>query len=170
VTPHDRLELPPGSGPRHFAFHPSLPFAYVVNELASTVASLAYDASAGTLGLLGTEVTVAPEAMGHSHCSAIKIAPGGRHLFVGNRGENTIARFDIDQSTGLARRAAATPAGKTPRDFDFAPTGTYLAVANQDSDSVSLLSYDPVSGGLTFFGEPIATGTPTAIAWARAAD
>jgi 6-phosphogluconolactonase len=161
------LDLQPGSGPRHFAFHPTLPFAYAVNELTSTVATLAFDASAGALRLLGSEPTVAPQAIGHSHCSAIKIAPGGGHLFVGNRGEDTIARFDIDQSTGLARRTASMPAGKTPRDFDFAPDGRYLAVANQDGDSISLFRYDPSSGDLEPLGSPIQTGTPTAIAWAR---
>ena len=30
-------DVPPGSGPRHFAFHPTGKFAYVINEMASTV-------------------------------------------------------------------------------------------------------------------------------------
>lgn len=169
LTPHGELALPPGSGPRHFAFHPTLAFAYSVNELASSVASLAFDAAAGTFELLGIESAVEPNMIGHSHCSAIKIAPGGRHLFVGNRGEDSLARFDIDPATGLARRAGATPTGKTPRDFDFAPDGSYLAVANQDGDSVSLFRYQTADGSLTPFGRSIPTGTPTAIAWVKTA-
>ena len=38
------LHLPPGAGPRHVAFHPSLPRMYVINELDSTMATFAYDA------------------------------------------------------------------------------------------------------------------------------
>lgn len=169
LRPHGELAMPPGSGPRHFAFHPTLPFAYAVNEMASTVASLAFDARAGSFKLLGVEATVPAAALGHSHCSAIKIAPSGKHLFVGNRGEDTIARFDIDPATGLTTRAEATPAGgKTPRDFAFDPSGKYLAVANQDNDQVALFRYDAASGALTPFGAPIATGTPTAIAFVAA--
>ena len=168
LTPHGELALPRGSGPRHFAFHPTLPFAYSVNELASTVASFAFDAAAGSFKLLGVDAAVPPAMLGHSHCSAIKIAPGGRHLFVGNRGEDTVARFAIDPASGMASRVGSVPAGgKTPRDFDFAPGGTCLAVANQDSDTVDLFGYDGSTGALTPLGAPISTGTPTAIAWAR---
>jgi len=170
LTPHGELVLPPGTGPRHFAFHPTRPLAYAVNELASSLASLAFDAAAGSFRLIGLEATVPPHLLGHSHCSAIKVAPGGRHLFVGNRGEDTLSRFDIEPETGVARRIAATPAGgRTPRDFDFSPGGGYLAVANQDSDEVRLFRYDAATGALTPFGAPIQTGTPTAIGWTRAA-
>ncbi len=33
-------QMPPGAGPRHLAFHPQRPFAYVINELQSTVTVL----------------------------------------------------------------------------------------------------------------------------------
>jgi 6-phosphogluconolactonase len=166
LTPHGELVMPPASGPRHFAFHPTLPFAYAVNEMASTLASLSFDAAAGSFKLLGLEATVPAEVLGRSHCSAIKIAPGGKHLFVGNRGEDSIARFNIDPESGMATRTGATPAGgKIPRDFAFDPSGKYLAVANQDSDVVTLFRYDPTTGALTPFGSPISTGTPTAIAF-----
>src|SRR5690606_3703211 len=36
-----------GSGPRHFTFHPNGRWAYVINELDSTVAALFYDAERG---------------------------------------------------------------------------------------------------------------------------
>ncbi len=166
LTAHAEAVLPAGSGPRHFAFHPSRPFAYVVNELNSTVASFAFDAAAGIFTFLTAEATVSDDARGHNHCSAIKLAPSGQHLFVGNRGDDSLSRFDIDPVSGVARLAVTTPAGgKTPRDLEFDPTGTILAVANQDSDQITLFRYNALTGALTILGAPISTGTPTAISF-----
>jgi 6-phosphogluconolactonase len=41
--------LPPGSGPRHLVLHPTLPVAYVINELQNTVARLDWDRGSGVL-------------------------------------------------------------------------------------------------------------------------
>ena len=50
--------LTPGSGPRHFAFHPNGRFVFAINELSSTMTSLAWDAAKGTLRMLGTQSTL----------------------------------------------------------------------------------------------------------------
>ena len=166
VTPHGAMALPAGSGPRHFAFHPTLPFAYSVNELASTVASLSFDATVGTFSLLGVSPTVPEPALSHNHCSAIRVAPSGRHLYVGNRGHDSIGCLAIDPSSGVATLSANIPCGgKTPRDFDFDPSGCVFAVANQDSDSVQMFRYEPTDGGLEPLGTGLGTGTPTAISF-----
>lgn len=163
ITRHRDVVLPAGSGPRHFLFHPTLPFAYVVNELSNTVASLAFDAANGAFRLLAEESALPTGVTKESYCSAIAVAAGGRHLFAGNRGHDSIARFDIDAS-GIARFIRTMPCGgKWPRDFAFDPSGRVLAVANQQSDAVSLFRYDPQSGALTPLGEPIASNIPTAI-------
>ncbi|GLQ08090.1 6-phosphogluconolactonase [Devosia yakushimensis] len=165
LSPHSETLMPPGSGPRHFRFHPSLPFAYCVNELTCTLASLAFDAEAGSFTLLAIEPTL-PEPFAGNSGSAIDIAAGGRHLYVGNRGHDSLAGFAIDQASGIARLIGTTPCGgHVPRDFAFDPTGTILAVANQESDLISLFRYEPESGALKSFGSPIMTGSPTAIAF-----
>jgi 6-phosphogluconolactonase len=166
ISSHGHAKLPAGSGPRHFAFHPSKPFAYSVNELGSTVASFAFDAGKGSFELLAVEHTVPAAALGHNHCSAIKVAHDGKYLFVGNRGHDSIGCLAIDPATGIARLRTTTPSGgKTPRDIEFDPSGTVLAVANQDSDCISLFRYNGADGSLTGFGAPISTGTPTAISF-----
>ena len=43
------LETKPGAGPRHFVFHPSYNFAYLVNELDSTILGLRYDGETGAV-------------------------------------------------------------------------------------------------------------------------
>src|SRR4029077_1475399 len=48
----------PGSGPRHIAFHPTLPLVFVANELDSTVGTLRFDAERGALSLLDARSTL----------------------------------------------------------------------------------------------------------------
>lgn len=164
VAPHGETLMPPGSGPRHFRFHPTLPFAYCVNELTCTVASLRFDAEAGTFEILAVEPTT-PQPVANNSASAIDIAGGGRHLYVGNRGHDSVAGFAIDQTTGIARLLGTTPCGgRVPRDFAFDPSGRVLVVANQESDVIVLFRYEPETGAL-LLGQPVASGSPTAIAF-----
>ena len=161
---HSVTPLPPGSGPRHIAFHPARSFVYSANELSSSVASLSFDEDAGILSLLAVRASLPEGEIGHSHCSAIKVSRNGRHLFVGNRGHDSIGCFDIDPASGIATLRETVPAGgKTPRDLEFDPSGNLLAVANQDSDRVNFFSYDSANGELAEFGTPLTTGTPTAV-------
>ena len=158
------VALTPGAGPRHFVFHPDGRYVYVANEMSSTVASFAFDAADATFRMLGESSTL-PQATPGNSCSAIQISSDGAHLFVGNRGHNSVARFSIDAS-GIARFIGTTPCGgKVPRDFAFDPSGRVLAVANQASDVITLFRLDPKSGDLLPLGMPISSGTPTAIAF-----
>ena len=161
--------LPPGSGPRHFVFHPTKPFAYGVNELASTVASFAFDASSGEFTLLDVTATVDEAARPTNHCSEIKLGPDGRFLYVANRGHDSLSIFDIGEDGIAALRTTVPAGGKTPRHFAFSPDGATLALANQDSDLVALFGVDPQDGSLTHLGRDIAVGTPTAICFVTVA-
>ena len=77
-----------------------------------------------------------------------------------------IAGFAIDQTTGIARFIGTTPCGgRVPRDFAFDPSGQVLVVANQESDVLSLFRYQPDTGALAPLGQPIPSGSPTAIAF-----
>jgi 6-phosphogluconolactonase len=171
ITRHSEMPLPPGSGPRHLVFHPHLPYAYVANELNSTVASLAFDAVTGRLTLLAVSAT-APNSMNVvNHCSEIRISSDGRWLYVGNRGHDSISRFGVDQATGVAELLGNTPCGgKTPRHFAFDPSGAFLAVANQDSDSVAVFEVDDGTGDLKMLPHRVQTGAPTCVAFVRIED
>jgi 6-phosphogluconolactonase len=154
------ITLPAGSGPRHLAFHPTKPFAYVVTELDSTLVSFAYDAATGGFTQIGIERALAPTATQPTTASGIKLSPDGQHVFSANRGDDSIAQFDID-ADGIARFAGTVPSGgRTPRDLAFDATGTLLAVANQDSDLVSLFRL--TAGRLTPLAD-IAVGSPTGV-------
>lgn len=166
VIPHGEAVLAPGAGPRHFRFHPTLPVLYCVNELDLTLATLAFDADAGTLEVIATTATLPPGDHPGASGSAIDIAGNGRHVYVGNRGHDSVARFSTDPETGVPTFLGTTPTGgRVPRDFAFDPSGTLLVVANQESDRLTLFRYRPESGDLDPIETPIAVGSPTAVAF-----
>jgi 6-phosphogluconolactonase len=162
-----QVTLPPGSGPRHFVFHPHSPHAYVANELNSTVASLDFDAAKGQLAIRSIATTVPGSAIAGNHCSEIKLSPDGRYLYVGNRGHDSLSRFAIGE-TGDATLIGNTPSGgRTPRHFAFDPSGSFLAVANQDSDSIAIFAVNRETGDLSMLAAGAPTGTPTSVAFLR---
>jgi 6-phosphogluconolactonase len=150
--------LPPGSGPRHIAFHPTRPVAYVMGEMQPGVTTLAY--ADGRFEVLATH-PVEPAVPGGS---GIVVAPGGTHLFVGDRGNSAVARFAINPVSGIATYAASTPSGGgIPRDLAFGARGRLLAVANVAGNAVQLFAHD--SDGTLSPLAAIATGAPTAVAF-----
>lgn len=159
------VEVPAGSGPRHLDLHPHAPVAYLVNELTSTVAGIAVDPAAATATLGAAQSTRPPGARGENLAAAIRISPDARHLYVTNRGDDTVAIFPLD-GTGIAAVSAIIPCGgRTPRDLAVSPSGRLLAVANQDSDGISLFHRDPLTGGLRHAGATVPAGAPTCIAF-----
>lgn len=140
----------PGAGPRHIAFHPTLPLVFVANELDSTVTRLRFDAERGTLSPLDSHSTVPAGWRGANYPADIHIASSGRTLYVSNRGHNSIAVFSVAESTGaLALDQAVSTGGDWPRNFSLDPTGRWLLVANQRSASIVVFRRDPESGRLT---------------------
>ena len=140
----------PGAGPRHIAFHPTLPLVFVANELDSTVATLRFDAERGALSPLDTLSTIPAGWTGTNYPADIHVAASGRTLYVSNRGHNSIAVFSVAESTGaLVLDQTVSTEGDWPRNFSLDPTGRWLLAANQRSDSVVVFGRDPDNGRLT---------------------
>ncbi len=138
----------PGSGPRHFSFHPSGRFAFNCGEMTSTITSLEYNKETGALKPLQTLSTLPPGADGKGNSTAEILAhPNGRNVYVSNRGHDSIAIFGIDANTGrLTQKAVTKTGGKTPRNFVIEQTGKYLLAENQDSDDVMVFRIDLKTG------------------------
>src|SRR3989475_2758588 len=142
----------PGAGPRHIAFHPTLPLVFVANELDSTVATLRFDPERRTLSPVDTRSTLPAGWTGTNYPADIHVAPNGRRLYVSNRGHNSIAVFSVAESTGsgaLALEQVVSTEGDWPRNFSLDPSGRGLLVANQRSDSVVVFGRDQDNGRLT---------------------
>ena len=158
------VSLAPGAGPRHFVWHPNGKFAYIIQELNSTVRALAYDAANGSFQVLQTVSTLPANYSGESTCAALQIASSGKFLYGSNRGHNSIVAFAIDDQTGLLTLVGhQNTHGDTPRDFAIDPTGTYLLAANQDTDTVVTFRIDPVTGGLQETGQVSEIPTPVCL-------
>jgi 6-phosphogluconolactonase len=140
----------PGSGPRHLALHPNGRFAYVVNELQSTVSVFSYDTLAGSLHSLQTLTTLPKDFNGQNSTAEILTDAKGGFLYLSNRGNDSIAVFAIDSKNGTLSPVQNIPSGgRTPRNFAIDPTGLWLFVANQDSNNIALFRIDSHTGLLT---------------------
>jgi 6-phosphogluconolactonase len=158
----------PGSGPRHFTFHPSGRYAYVINELASTVTAFAYHAVQGTLATLQTVSTLPKDFSGENTCAEVQVHPSGKFLYGSNRGHDSIAIFAVDEATGrLSPLGHQSTQGRTPRNFGIDPTGTYLLAENQATDNVVVFRIDPETGLLHPTGHSINVPSPVCAKFAR---
>jgi 6-phosphogluconolactonase len=154
----------PGAGPRHIAFHPTLPLVFVANELDSTVATLRFDSARGTLAPVDTRPTLPAGWSGTNYPADIHVAASGRTLYVSNRGHNSIAVFSVAESTGaLALEQVISIEGDWPRNFSLHPTGRWLLVANQRSNSVVVFARDPENGKLTLTPQRISIPSPVCL-------
>ncbi|MGE5803795.1 MAG: lactonase family protein [Gemmatimonadota bacterium] len=154
----------PGAGPRHIAFHPTLPLVFVANELDSTVATLRFDSARGMLTVLDARSTLPAGWTGTNYPADIHVAPNGRTLYVSNRGHNSMAVYSVAESTGaLALDQVIPTEGDWPRNFSLDRSGRWLLVANQRSDSVIVFERDPDSGRLTLTKQRIEIPSPVCL-------
>ena len=164
-APAPQARMEPGSGPRHMAFHPNGRWAYVINELASTVAVMHYDPQAGLLRAVQTIGTLPEGYAGPANTTAeVLVHPNGRFLYGSNRGSNTIAVFAISPGDGRLEAVERVPTGGDwPRNFRLAPDGRFLLAANRRSDSVHVFRVDLETGRLEPTGASVAVPNPMCI-------
>jgi len=125
------------SGPRHVAFHPTVPYAYVVNELDSTVVAYRLDRQSGALTPFQIVSALSEDFTGNSRSAEIAVSRDGRYLYASNRGADTVAVFTIDRANGRLEWRGSVPAGgKTPRFFALIDNGRAMAVANEEGHNI----------------------------------
>jgi 6-phosphogluconolactonase len=166
LTPNNPpfAKVAPGAGPRHLAFHPNGKFAYVVDEMASTVTTFSYNAKAGTLHLLQSVPTLPKDFSGESTTAEIAVHPSGKFLYASNRGHDSLAVFAIDPNKGTLEFVEhMSVKGKTPRHFEIDPAGKRLLVVNQDSDNLVEFAIDQTTGKLTATGTEIKVPAPVCV-------
>ena len=149
----NKLAMAPGAGPRHMAFHPNKPWAYVANELSSTITQLKKTAP-GSYEVLRTQSTL-PAGYGEANtCADIHISDDGRFLYASNRGHNSIVMYSVNEADGSFRLIGhEATRGDSPRNFTLSPNGDYLLVANQRSNNIISFKRDKDTGTLTFVDE-----------------
>ncbi len=169
LTPDDPpfAEVPAGSGPRHFAFHPSGRFAYAIGEMGSNVTAFSYDATGGVLHPLQTISTLPKDYKGRNDCAEVQVHPNGKFLYGSNRGHESIAVFAIDPEKGTLTQVEIVPTqGKEPRNFGIDPTGSYLIAANQNTNTLVVFRIDADTGRLTATGQVVEVQAPVCVRFA----
>lgn len=153
----------PGTGPRHIIFHPTLPYAYLAEELGGSVSAFRY--KNGKLTRLQHISAHAAGFTGIKSSADIHISPDGRFLYVSNRGHaNNIAIYSINPGNGKLQLKGFEPTlGAIPRNFMIDPTGHYLLVANQDSDNVVVFKRDEATGLLRATGVQVHIPNPVCL-------
>jgi 6-phosphogluconolactonase len=154
----------PGACPRHIDFHPHKPFAYINNELHSSITAFFFDEDRGELKPVQEVSTIPPEFTGKNKSAEIIVAPSGRFIYCSNRGHDSIVIYGIDEMTGLLTLVGWESArGRTPRFITMNPTGKMLYAANQNSDAISSFLIDPSTGKMVGTGQVMETGSPSCI-------
>lgn len=152
----------PGAGPRHTAFHPDGRRAFVINELNSTITSLAWDGRTGTF-TAGGSVPTRPAGVTTGDTAEIHVHPNGTFVYGSNRGDDSIAVFRIGDDAALTLVEHESTRGKTPRNFEIDPTGRWLIAANQDSHSLAVFSIDQNTGALAPVGPLVEARAPVSV-------
>ncbi len=155
--------VPPGDGPRHFAFHPNGRWLYSLQEEASTVVLFDYDSATGRLSSRQSLSSLPRGFAGTSFASAIMVSTNGRFVYAVNRLHDSIARFSVDGTGALSLIETEWTRGNYSRHIGLDPTGRFLYSCNQRSDSITTFRVDPVTGALRFTGQFTAVGSPSFI-------
>ena len=155
--------VPPGAGARHLAFSRDDRFAYVINELACTVTTFAWDAASGTLTALETNPILPPAVKVQTNFTAAGIlaSPNGRFVYATVRGHDSVSVFAADARGGRLKFVENVPShGKVPRALGIDPTGRWLIIVNQKSANAVVFSINGETGKLTPTGQELQIGEP----------
>jgi 6-phosphogluconolactonase len=154
----------PGAGPRHFTLHPSGNFAYLAEELTSTVGVFSVDKATGALTILQDTVKSLPKNFTERNTSAdIHTDPAGKFLYMSNRGANVISIFSIAADGTIKLIGHQSTGGQVPRNFLIDPKGEFLFAANQDTDTINIFQINPKTGLLKEIGKPISVPSPVCL-------
>ncbi len=160
---YSEWELPPGTGPRHFDFHPNGGrFMYLLGELSGEV--IVFDYHRGTLR---QKQVIQADSLAARGSADIHVSPDGRFLYASNRLQaDGIAIFAVDQEEGTLTRVGYQLTAEHPRNFVITPNGDYLLVAGRNDDKIQVFSVDRETGLLTNTGKDIRVAQPACLKFA----
>ncbi|HFK6199154.1 lactonase family protein [Listeria monocytogenes] len=166
------LETEKGSGPRHIVFHPTLPVFYCNSEQNNTIHAYSFDNKDGSIHHLDRAVTVADnyqakddpsDIFAHNQTADIKTHKSGKYLYVSNRGDDSIAIYQIDQVGKIELIEIMSSGGEIPRAINFDSSGDNLYVVNQRTGNIAVFKIDEETGKIVDTGEGFEINNPVAI-------
>jgi 6-phosphogluconolactonase len=160
-------KLAPGTGPRHAVLSNDGAHMYVLGELQSTVTAFHAMGFDDFVPTSFQTISALPKGFsGRNDAAEIALHPSGKFLYSSNRGNDTIAVFDVQRRGGLLSLVADVPTGgKEPRHFAIDPAGKYLLAENENSDTIVTFRIDAASGKLTPTGDVAQVPAPVCLAF-----
>ena len=97
-------------------------------------------------------------------CGRICVHKSGRFVIVSNRGHESLTIFRVKSKGPRYGQLDVVgyfhTRGETPRHFQFDSSGQFLIVANQDSDSIAVFTFNLSSGELKYSGHEYRVPSP----------
>ncbi len=165
ITPngkHEFLQLEPGSGPRHMAFHANGEWVFILTELSNEVVACEINNENGSLEIIDKKSTLDVDPSAYTKAAAIRIHPNGKYLYASNRGVNSIAVFEIMDDGRLTSMGNYFEDIGVVRDFNISPSGKYLVAGNQDQNEIVLLKINE-DGSLQTTGKTLPVSQPSCV-------
>jgi len=158
------VQMRSGTGPRHIIISADNKFAYLLSELVATVTTLSLDPKTGQLketsvaSFLAPESKLAPGAprgaisgpgtnappprdvSNDIWASDLHLTPNGKFLYALERTGNQIGAMSVDAASGKLTYLSTTPTEKQPRGFQIDPSGKYMVVTGEKSETLSIYS------------------------------
>jgi 6-phosphogluconolactonase len=156
------IDLPAGSGPRHFASSVNGRWLYLITELSGEI--FVFDTYKPTEKWVHILKLTENGYQGEPEAADIQVHPNGKTLYVSLRGEiNKILVFTVDSLDGnlsLLQRIAAY--GQSPRCLLVCEQLGLLLAANEKGNSVSMFNI-LADGTLELVGKKINLPSPTCL-------
>ena len=173
------ISLPAGSGPRHICFDENYAYGFIINELNGSITIIKhsaekkeykikgnFDLSGQLSGSLNESVNTSTSIDTDLGAAAIRVSADGRFVYTSIRSDNTIRLFAFDPIAEILNYIASYPTrGRTPRDFTIDPTGKWLLVAHQDSDTIAIFNVNSYNGTLSLFNTVENIKSPVCLSW-----
>lgn len=157
-----KLAMSEGAGPRHMTFHPNGQWAYVLNELNSTMTVLMKNEE-GVYEKGATLTTLPSNFEGKNSTADIHISSDGAFIYASNRGHDSLAIYQVNAEDGSVRLIGhESTRGEVPRNFSLSPDDRFVLVANQKTNTIVSFRRDENTGALTHIDQ-IEAPTPVCI-------
>lgn len=143
----DEVKTVTGAGPRHMAFHPQGHYAYLVNELDSTVSVLKLTAQGAET--VQTLDMMPEDFQGTRWAADIHLTPDGQFLYACDRTSSTLTLFTVSEQGAKLTVSGFHPTETQPRGFNVDTQGRYLIAAGQKSHHIEVSAISPQDGTLT---------------------
>ena len=164
ITPllfSSEVKVKPGSGPRHLAMSKNNKYLYLLQELDGTLSVITRKKT--ELSISGIS-SVKQNEMEETAAADIHISPDGQYLYATNRGSaQNISVFSLKNGIVPKLIEQCSVEGNWPRNFAITNDGSFILIANQRSNSITIFSRDKKTGKLKFTGKSVQIGSPVCI-------